>query len=104
MNQAEPSGSKFAILRSRRGHNLTRRTAMARGTGRKNRTSGIFGSVDKLATGYRARYYGPDGRRHKAPTLFITKGEARSWLALRHAEIIRKAWQPPEAQVRKTPR
>jgi hypothetical protein len=30
----------------------------------------VFGSVDKLATGYRARYYGPDGRRHKADTLF----------------------------------
>ena len=77
---------------------------MARGTGRKNRAHGIFGSVDKLATGYRARYYGPDGRRRKAPTLFLTKGEARSWLALRHAEIIRQVWEPPKAQVRKTPR
>ncbi len=54
-------------------------------------------SVDKLATGYRARYFGPDGRRYKAPTLFLTKAEARGWLALRHAEIIRKAWEPPEA-------
>ena len=54
---------------------------MARGSGRKNRTSGTFGSVDKLATGYRARYYGPDGRRYKAPTLFLTKAEARGWLA-----------------------
>src|SRR5258708_26566023 len=77
---------------------------MTRGTGRKNRTSGTFGSVDKLARGYRARYYGPDGRLHKAPTLFLTKGEAGGWLALRHAEIIRQLWEPPEAQVRKTPR
>ena len=69
---------------------------MARGSGRKNRTSGTFGSVDKLATGYRARYYGPDGRRYKAPTLFLTKAEARGWLALRHAEIVRRAWEPPE--------
>jgi integrase len=69
---------------------------MTRGAGRKNRTSGVFGSVDRLATGYRARYYGPDGRRHKAPTLFLTKAEARGWLALRHAEIIRKAWEPPD--------
>lgn len=29
--------------------------------------------------------------------MFLTKTEAKSWLSLRHAEIIRKAWQPPEA-------
>ncbi|WP_373234899.1 site-specific integrase [Mycobacterium marinum] len=71
---------------------------MTRGAGRKDRQTGTFGSVDKLATGYRARYFGPDGRRYKAPTLFLTKKEARSWLSLRHAEIVRKAWEPPEAQ------
>ncbi|BCO36730.1 site-specific integrase [Mycobacterium heckeshornense] len=71
---------------------------MTRGAGRRNRTSGTFGSVDKLATGYRARYYGPDGRRHKAPTLFLTKAEARAWLALKQAEIVRNAWTPPEAE------
>lgn len=77
---------------------------MARGEGRKNRTSGTFGSVDKLATGYRARYFGPDGRRYKAPTLFLTKKEARSWLSLRHAEIVRAAWEPPDARQQKPPR
>lgn len=77
---------------------------MARGAGRKDRQTGTFGSVDKLATGYRARYFGPDGRRHKAPTLFLTKKEARSWLSLRHAEIVRKAWEPPETQERKVTR
>jgi integrase len=71
---------------------------MARGAGRKTRTGGTFGSVDKLATGYRARYYGPDGRRYKAPTLFLAKQDARGWLALRQSEIIRKAWTPPEAE------
>ena len=71
---------------------------MARGEGRRDRTSGTFGSVDRLATGYRARYYGPDGRRHKAPTLFQTKAAARAWLSLRHSEIVRDAWMPPEAQ------
>lgn len=71
---------------------------MTRGSGRKDRASGTFGSVDKLATGYRARYFGPDGRRYKAPTLFLTKKEARSWLSLRQAEIVRKAWEPPEIQ------
>jgi integrase len=77
---------------------------MARGAGRKTRTSGTFGSVDKLATGYRARYFGPDGRRYKAPTLFLTKQNARGWLALRHAEMIRNAWEPPEAQEQKPTR
>lgn len=75
---------------------------MTRGAGRKDRHTGTFGSVDKLATGYRARYFGPDGRRHKAPTLFLTKREARAWLSLRHAEIVRKAWEPPEAGEQKT--
>ena len=71
---------------------------MARGEGRRDRTSGTFGSVDRLATGYRARYYGPDGRWDKAPTLFQTKAAARAWLSLRHSEIVRDAWMPPEAQ------
>src|SRR3954451_20951240 len=64
---------------------------MARGTG--------FGTSEGRPSGrYRARYVGPDGRRYTAPTMFLTKGEARSRLALRHAEIVRKAWEPPEAQ------
>jgi integrase len=58
--------------------------------------AGTFGSVDKRATGYRARYYGPDGRRHLAPTLFASKADARAWLALRQSEIVRKVWEPPE--------
>jgi integrase len=77
---------------------------VTRGEGRKDRQSGTFGAVDKLATGYRARYFGPDGRRYKAPTLFLTKKEARSWLSLRHAEVIRKAWVPPEADEMPLPR
>ena len=56
----------------RRPHLATVRP-MTRGVGRRNRTTGVFGSVDKLATGYRARYYGPDRRRYKAPTLFLTQ-------------------------------
>jgi integrase len=77
---------------------------VTRGEGRKPRQTGTFGSVDKLAKGFRARYYGPDGRRYNAPTLFLTKREARAWLALRHAEIIRKAWEPPEAHQNKPTR
>ena len=70
---------------------------MARGEGRKNR-AGAFGSVDKLATGYRARYYGPDGRRYKAPTMFLTIKDARGYLSTVQADIIKKAWMPPEAE------
>jgi integrase len=77
---------------------------VTRGAGRKARQAGTFGSVDKLATGYRARYFGPDGRRYKAPTLFLTKREARAWLSLQQAEIVRKAWEPPEAAEQKPTR
>jgi integrase len=77
---------------------------VTRGAGRKDRATGTFGSVDKLATGYRARYFGPDGRRYKAPTLFLTKREARAWLSLRQAEIVRKAWTPPEANEAQRPK
>jgi hypothetical protein len=54
--------------------------------------------LEQLPSGhYRARYIGPDGRRYKAPTAFLSKADARGWLALRQSEIARKAWTPPEA-------
>ncbi|AFM16981.1 site-specific recombinase XerD [Mycolicibacterium chubuense NBB4] len=66
---------------------------------RKTRAAGTFGSVDQLPSGrYRAMYYGPDGRRHKAPTTFVAKADARAWLSLRQAEIISHAWMPPGAE------
>ena len=77
---------------------------MPRGAGRRDRAEGTWGSVDKLATGYRARYVGPDGRRHKAPTLFLSKRDARAWLALRRAEIISNAWTPPGADREPAPK
>jgi integrase len=65
---------------------------------RKARTPGTFGAVETLPSGrHRARYRGPDRRRYTAPTLFLTKKDARAWLALRQSEIIRKAWTPPGA-------
>lgn len=72
---------------------------MTRGEGRKTRNAGTFGTVQQLPSGrYRAMYYGPDGRRYKAPTTFTAKADARGWLSLRHAEIITKAWTPPQAE------
>lgn len=54
-----------------------------------------FGNVRKLPSGrFQARYTGPDGREHKAPTTFETKGDARAWLAMQQADITRRAWLP----------
>jgi integrase len=66
---------------------------------RKKRQPGAFGAVEMLPSGrHRARYRGPDGRRYTAPTLFLTQRDARSWLALRQADIIKGEWMPPGAQ------
>lgn len=71
---------------------------MARGEGRKAAKPGTFGTVHKLPSGrYRAMYYGPDGRRHRAPTTFTNQKDARSWLAVQQADIIARKWMPPEA-------
>jgi integrase len=72
---------------------------VTRGEGRKPHRPGTFGTVHKLPSErYRAMYWGPDGRRYKAPTTFTAQAEARKWLALRQAEIITKAWQPPDSE------
>lgn len=56
-----------------------------------------FGTVEMMRSGrYRARYYGPDGKRYKAPTAFDTKVGARDWLVVRRSEIIRQTWQSPD--------
>jgi integrase len=72
---------------------------------RKQRTPGTFGAVETLPSGrHRARYRGPDGRRYTAPTLFLTQKDARGWLALRQADIIKGKWMPPDAAERPQPR
>lgn len=66
---------------------------------RKKRQPGAFGAVETLPSGrHRARYRGPDGRRYTAPTLFLTQKDARGWLALRQADIIKGKWMPPGAE------
>lgn len=78
---------------------------MVRGEGRKPQKRGAFGTAHKLPSGrYRAMYHGPDGRRYSAPKTFLTEKDARSWLSLRQAEIIRKAWVPPEADEQPVPK
>lgn len=70
---------------------------MTRGEGRKTQKRGAFGTAHKLPSGrYRAMYW-HEGRRYKSPTLFLTEKDARGWLALQQADIIKKVWTPPEA-------
>lgn len=67
----------------------------------RKRKPGTFGTVETLPSGrHRARYRGPDGRRYTAPTLFLTQKDARGWLALRQADIIKGIWLPPGAAER----
>jgi integrase len=78
---------------------------VVRGEGRKAQKRGAFGTAHKLPSGrYRAMYFGPDGRRYKAPKTFVAEKDARGWLSLRQAEIIRKAWTPPEADAEPRPK
>ena len=54
-----------------------------------------FGNVRALPSGrYQARYTGPDGRTHRAPVTFDTKGDAQTWLATVRADIVRDTWSP----------
>lgn len=56
-----------------------------------------FGMVDKLPSGrFRARYTGPDGRRHQAAATFALKTDAGNWLADQQSSIARGMWVPPE--------
>jgi len=78
---------------------------VVRGEGRKPQKRGAFGTAHKLPSGrWRAMYHGPDGRRYTAPRTFLTEKDARGWLSLRQAEIIRKVWVPPEADEQPVPK
>jgi len=62
-----------------------------------------WGSLRKLPSGrWQARYPGPDGLTYSARTeankslTFLTKTDARVWLAAMQTKIARGEWQPPE--------
>lgn len=58
-----------------------------------------FGEISKLPSGrYRARYVGPDGNRHKAPSTFFTRDDAATWLRSEQKRIEFDEWTPPEAR------
>ncbi|WP_221176355.1 tyrosine-type recombinase/integrase [Nocardioides marmorisolisilvae] len=64
---------------------------MANAKGSKAR----FGSTRRLPSGrVQARYTGPDGGSHTAPTTFDTIGDAETWLATVRADIVRDSWDP----------
>jgi integrase len=55
-----------------------------------------FGTVDALPSGrFRARYRGPDGRRHAMA--FSTRADAWAWLATQQTDLLRKTWRAPSA-------
>ncbi len=58
-------------------------------------TRSSFGSIRVLPSGrVQARYTGPNGVPYKGPVTFDTKGDARAWLALKQAEILKDEWLP----------
>lgn len=63
-----------------------------------------WGSLRKLPSGrWQARYPAPDGETYTArtdddkPLTFLTKTDARAWLASVHSRIARQTWEPPTA-------
>lgn len=49
-----------------------------------------FGNVRKLPSGrWQARYKTDDGRTHRAPATFLTRGEAERWLAATQTDLAR---------------
>ena len=56
-----------------------------------------FGAIERLSSGrYRARYSGPDLRRHTAPITFDTKLDAEAWLVDERRLIVAGDWMPPD--------
>jgi len=63
-------------------------------SGKKRR----FGRVRQLPSGrWQARYRGPDGRDHPAPTTFASRRLAERFLSLVEADITQGRWIAPEA-------
>ena len=61
-----------------------------------------WGSLRKLPSGrWQARYPAPDGEIYTArtdddkPLTFLTKTDARTWLAGMHTKIARQEWEAP---------
>ncbi|MFL6109488.1 MAG: tyrosine-type recombinase/integrase [Marmoricola sp.] len=58
-----------------------------------------FGQLNKLPSKrWRARYTGPDGALHNAPSTFDTKMDAEAWLADERRLVASGAWSSPKAR------
>lgn len=56
-----------------------------------------FGNIRKLPSGrYQATYIGPDGFRRSGPRTFKTDADARRWLTLTEADVLKGEWVAPE--------
>ena len=62
-----------------------------------------WGRLRKLPSGrWQVRYPGPDGKTYTArtdedkPLTFLTKTDARTWLASLQTRMARGLWEPPE--------
>ncbi len=61
-----------------------------------------WGIIEKLPSSrYRARYLGPDDRRHTAPNTFVAKIDAEAWLAAEDRLLARGEWTPPRERAKK---
>ena len=59
-------------------------------------TRRAFGNIRQLPSKrYQATYQGPDGRRHKGWSTFLSEGDAASWLRDEEILIDRAEWTPP---------
>jgi integrase len=57
-----------------------------------------FGRVRKLPSGrYQARYPGPDGKDHTAPSTFASRRDADRFLAIVEGDLAKGRWIAPEA-------
>ena len=60
-----------------------------------------FGTVSQLPSGrWRARYTGPDGKKHSAATTFPESDDAYAWLSNERKIIDRGEWIPPKQRAR----
>jgi len=63
---------------------------------KKRRPRRAFGKVAQQRSGrWQASYLDPEGVRRYAAVTFPTRGDAETWLDLRHAEIVEHRWKPP---------
>lgn len=59
-------------------------------------TRRVFGNIRQLPSKrYQASYQGPDGRRHKGWSTFLSQGDASAWLRDEEILIDRAEWTPP---------